>query len=443
MAETASSKTSLPTIPHQTVSLQTARESSASVYPAKERQLARWALSGKPDACPFVPSSIEFKDERVDPRADAMDGFFVEWLRELNPYFFDLYGASIAACWPTKMKAQGRCVLLYLSMAGFMGWIVPEPFGDVKSKGLFFGWRGFKVVEAFGDVFKRGLFWVFSLKGGRECDDSTIQQFFRKTANMKPAATQWNPAYLGKVPFVLVKPPGDGDGVVVRQGPGVGQPQSIGELPMAAVASHPPAAGAFTDGGMPAAALGRNGVISNILRTTSADEADDPLVEEAVDLIVRVEYCRRPAEVGPRPAPTGPGSAGRAETGARSIAAGPPLPVSRQGVEEGWVGSCPPIDCRAAGFFASCSAALGAGAGGGAVYGEWAPHPLESAWGGGGFGGVVYMTDECEEVAYTPMELLDGGGGVPPLEAPGDFEDGLWVWAWRVGGRSVERLDWR
>ena len=75
MAETASTKTSLPTIPHQTVSLQTARESSASVYPAKMKQLARWALSGKPDACPFVPSSMQFKDERVDPRADAMDGF--------------------------------------------------------------------------------------------------------------------------------------------------------------------------------------------------------------------------------------------------------------------------------------------------------------------------------------------------------------------------------
>jgi hypothetical protein len=66
-----------------------------------------------------------------------------------------------------------------------------------------------------------------------------------------------------------------------------------------------------------------------------------------------------------------------------------------------------------------------------AVFGEWLPLPgqLESGWGGGLVGDQECMDEESEEVCYTPMELLNGGGAVPPPEAlRGDLEDGLWSW---------------
>ena len=152
--------------------------------------------------CPFLGS----RGVRTNDETDAMeDSVFVWRLSMMQPDFFQRYGASIVACWESKDKGteQAKCVTLYLCKAAHLGWIIPNQFGDARSKEMFFGWRGFRVVKEHSDAFKSGLTWVFSLVDGKQCDDSTIQSFFIK-ANMKPAGTRWKQGFSGEVPFVYV-----------------------------------------------------------------------------------------------------------------------------------------------------------------------------------------------------------------------------------------------
>ena len=198
----------IPKPAHQSASLKKARASLA-LYPVKLKQLARWTLLI--GDCPFLGSKGVHPDDEI---VDALkDSFFVSWLRTMQPDFFQRYGAPIVACWESKDKGteQAKCVTLYLCKAAHLGWIIPNQFGDARSKEMFFGWRGFRVVKQHSDAFKSGLTWLFSLMDGKQCEESTIQSFFIK-ANMKPAGTRWKQGFSGEVPFVYVPPATQAEG---------------------------------------------------------------------------------------------------------------------------------------------------------------------------------------------------------------------------------------